>query len=183
MRRLPILAAALALVLTNFAGANLQPLPTLAQPVDLNQYSGDWFVHGAIPLRIPFFSDADALNYREHYELLSTDRIRMTSSFETADSADGKRRSFSFKGKVVDSPRNATWSIGIVWPIKAEYSIVYLDESYDTTIVASPNRKYAWIMSREPRMSDEDYAGLVKFMDGAGFDPDAFRKVPHDSPL
>ena len=90
------------------------------------------------------------------------------------------RRSFSFKGKVIDQPQNATWSIGIVWPIRAEYSIIYLDDAYSTTVVASPNRKYAWIMSRESQMSDPDYAGMLEFMASAGFDPQAFRKVPHD---
>jgi len=177
MRHLSIFAAVAALALSSLAGAGLEPLPQLAKPVDLDQYAGDWFVHGAIPLRIPFFSDADARNYTEHYERLAPDVIRMTSAFATPDD---KRRSFSFKGNVVDQELNATWSIGIVWPIRAEYSIIYLDEAYNTTVVASPNRKYAWIMSREPQMGDTQYADILEFMAAAGFDPQAFRKVPHD---
>lgn len=102
----------------------------------------------------------------------------MTSSFATPGA---KRRSFSFKGNVVDQVHNATWSIGIVWPIRAEYSIIYLDDAYNTTVVASPNRKYAWIMSREQQMGDKQYAGMLEFMATAGFDPQAFRKVPHDN--
>ena len=35
-------------------------------------------------------------------------------------------------------------------------------------------------MSREPQMSDAHYAEMLEFMATAGFDPDAFRKVPHD---
>lgn len=177
MKRLLIWAALAALTVTGLAGADLPPLPELAEPVDLDQYSGDWFVHGAIPLRIPFFSDAEARNYTEHYERLGPDSIRMTSAFETPNA---KRRSFSFKGSVVDERLNATWSIGFIWPIRAEYSIIFLDDDYMTTVVASPNRKYAWIMSREPEMSDGQYADLLRFMGSAGFDPHAFRKVPHD---
>ena len=178
MRRLSILAAVAALALSSLAGAGLAPLPQLAEPVDLDQYAGDWFVHGAIPLRIPFFSDAEARNYTEHYERLGSNAIRMTSSFATPGA---KRRSFSFKGNVVDQVHNATWSIGIVWPLRAEYSIIYLDDAYNTTVVASPNRKYAWIMSREPQMGDMQYADMLEFMAAAGFDPQAFRKVPHDN--
>jgi apolipoprotein D and lipocalin family protein len=177
MRRFSIFASVAALTLTGLATADLPPLPSLAQPVDLDQYAGDWFVHGAIPLRIPFFSDAEARNYTERYERLDPETIRMTSAFETPNA---KRRSFSFKGSVIDQKLNATWSIGFVWPIRAEYSIIYLDDAYNTTVVASPNRKYAWIMSREPRMSDMHYAEMMKFMAAAGFDPEAFRKVPHD---
>ncbi len=134
-------------------------------------------MHGAIPLKIPFFSDAEARNYTEHYEQLSHNEIRMTSAFSTPDN---KRRSFSFKGKVVDKALKATWSIGIAWPIRAKYSIIYLDDSYTTTVVASPNRKNAWIMSRESEMSEADYEKMLGFMASAGFNREAFRKVPHD---
>ena len=70
--------------------------------------------------------------------------------------------------------------VATAWPIRAKYSIIYLDETYNTTVVASPNRKNAWIMSREPQMNDVQYAGMLDFMASAGFNPQAFRKVPHD---
>ena len=178
MLRTSISALVVTLTLTGLAGASGPTLPTLTEPVDLHQYAGDWFVHGAIPMDIPFFSDAEARNYTEHYELLGSDKIRMTSSFETPDA---KRKSFSFNGRVVDQPVNATWSISLLWPLRAEYSIIYLDEAYETTVVASPNRRNAWIMSRYPHMSEQQYAGMLAFMTSAGFDPQAFRKVPHDS--
>jgi len=178
MRCLSIFAAVAALALAGLAGASLPPLPQLTKPVDLDQYAGDWFVHGAIPLRIPLFSDAEARNYTEHYERLAPDAIRMTSAFTTPGA---KRRSFSFKGSVVDQALNATWSIGIVWPLRAEYSIIYLDDDYNTTVVASPNRKNAWIMSREPQMGDIQFAEMLEFMAAAGFDPTSFRKIPHDN--
>lgn len=177
MKRGSLTAFLVALVFSGLAGAGNPSLPTLAEPVDLDQYAGDWFVHGAIPLDIPFFSDAEARNYTEHYERLGKDKIRMTSSFETPDA---ERKSFSFKGEVVDRALNATWSIGFVWPLKAKYSIIYLDDDYRTTVVASPNRRNAWIMSRDPHMSDLQYADMITFMTDAGFDPEEFRKVPHD---
>lgn len=174
------LAATLLLGLSGMAGAKPPPLPILAEPVDLQKYAGQWFVHGAIPLQIPFFSDADARNYTETYEWLADDTIRMTSAFDAGDQNDSSRRSFSFSGKVVDSILRATWKIRLVWPITAEYSIIYLDDSYATTIVASANRNYAWIMSREPLMSDRNYMQLIEFLQKSGFDPQRFRKVPHD---
>lgn len=106
--------------------------------------------------------------------------VLAVAALALAGLAGAKRRRFSFKGSVVDQTLNATWSIGIVWPIRAEYSIIYLDDAYNTTVVASHNRKYAWIMSREPQMNDLDYADMLEFMAAAGFDPKAFRKVPHD---
>ena len=177
MKRLTLLVAVATLTLSGWAGADREPLPTPAEPVDLDQYAGEWYVHGAIPLKIPFFSDAEARNYLEYYERTGPETIRMTSSF---DAPNDKRRSFSFKASVIDDLYNATWSIGLVWPLKAKYSIMYLDEGYQTTVVASPKRNNAWIMSREPYMSDERYAEMLGVMADAGFDPTAFRKVPHD---
>ena len=178
MKRTSVVALLITLFLAGLAGAGDRALPSLAAPVDLDQYAGDWFVHGAIPLEIPFFSDAEARNYTERYERLGTDKIRMTSAFDTPG-AD--RKSFSFKGRVVDSSLNATWSIGFVWPLRAEYSIIFLDADYQTTVVASANRRNAWIMSRDPHMDESDYADMLAFMTTAGFDAAAFRKVPHDA--
>lgn len=172
--------AAIGLLLIGPATAADAPLPVPAQRIDLERYAGDWFVHGCIPLRIPFFSDADARNYTEHYDLLSPDTIRMTSAFETGPGDETKRRSFSFDGDVVDEALKATWKIWLMWPIGAKYSIVYIDESYTTTIVASANRRLAWIMSREPQMNDAQYNELIAFLQQAGFDPAKFRRVPQE---
>jgi apolipoprotein D and lipocalin family protein len=178
--RIFLKAAIVLLSLFSVVGAKPPPLPVLAQPVDLREYAGQWYVHGAIPLQIPFFSDADARNYTETYEWLSADTIRMTSAFDAGEEPDSPRRSFSFSGKVVDSILRATWKIRLVWPVSAEYSIIYLDDAYATTIVASANRNYAWIMSREPFMSESKYMKLIDFLQDSGFDPQRFRKVPHD---
>lgn len=180
MRHYLIAVTIIALNLNTQAIAGEPPLPIPQQIVDLQRYAGDWFVHGCIPLKIPLFSDADARNYTEHYELLGPDAIRMTSAFDTGQQGEFKRKTFSFKGDVVDT-LNATWKIWFLWPIGANYSIVYLDESYTTTIVASNNRRYAWIMSRQPHISDAQYDELVGFLAATGFDPNKFRRVPHDT--
>ena len=178
MHRIPLLIAVAALAATGLAGAARAPLPTVTAAVDLDRYAGNWYVHGAIPLNIPFFSDAEARNYREYYERTGPDTVRMTSSFETPNA---KRRSFSFKAKVIDQTQNATWSIRLLWPLRASYSIMYLDADYSTTVVASANRKNAWIMSREPQMSDAHYAQMLEVMTAAGIDKTQFRQVPHDA--
>jgi len=169
------------LALSGSTAAEPPPLPLPSQTVDLQRYAGDWHVQGCIPLRIPFFSDAEARNYTERFELLGPDAIRMTSAFDDGQQQAAKRRSFSFNGNIVDTVQNATWKIWLLWPISAKYSIVYLDETYTTTIIASANRRLAWIMSREPQISDAQYTMLIGFLTEAGFDPRKFRRIPNDS--
>ncbi len=65
-----------------------------------------------------------------------------------------------------------------VWPIKAEYLIVYLDDAYTTTVVARNKRDYAWIMSRTPTMPETEYERLVKQLGGWGYDTSAIVRVP-----
>jgi apolipoprotein D and lipocalin family protein len=65
-----------------------------------------------------------------------------------------------------------------VWPIKAEYLIVHLDDDYTTTVVARTKRDYAWIMSRTPTMPEGEYQRLVKQLAAWGYDPDEIERVP-----
>ena len=37
-----------------------------------------------------------------------------------------------------------------LWPFKMPFFIIDLDKNYKYTVIGVPNRKYVWIMSREP---------------------------------
>ncbi len=173
------LLAICCLALLQPANAGLAPLPRPAGIVDLDRYAGDWHVHASIPVRVPFFSDADARDYTERYELASDGSIRMICEF--VDAASGKARRFEFSAQLTDDPLQASWRVQFVWPVYATYKIIYLDDDYATTIVGSPNRKYAWVMSRAAELSDARYAELLNVLEDAGFDRAAFRRVPHST--
>jgi apolipoprotein D and lipocalin family protein len=162
------------------ASASLTPLPKVSTRIDLERYAGDWYVHGNIPLKIPFFTDAEAYNYTETYRLRDDGTIEMTCAFNVGD-FDGKVRSFSFKGKVVDTETFAEWDVHFMWPVKASYNIIYLDADYRTTVVASADRKLAWIMSRDTEISDSEFAMLVAMLTQAGYETHKLRRVPHQT--
>lgn len=180
MRLIKLTAVAICAFGMLTASANRPPLPQLEAKVDLQRYAGDWYVHGNIPLRIPFFTDAEAYNYIESYRLREDGTIDMTCAFNVGD-FDGKERSFSFKGKVVDRETFAQWNVHFLWPVKASYNIIYLDADYTTTVVASADRKLAWIMSRDAQMSDSQFAGLVAMLTKAGYATHKIRRVPHQT--
>ena len=66
-----------------------------------------------------------------------------------------------------------------VWPFKAAYLIVYLDEDYQTTIIGVPDRDYAWIMARSKTLPEERYQQLVAHLAATGHDVSRLRRVPH----
>jgi len=72
---------------------------------------------------------------------------------------------------------NAVWGMQFIWPIKAEYVIAYLDESYQITIVGRSKRDYVWIMARAPCLDDAVYADLLSRVTALGY-TEAPRKVP-----
>lgn len=69
------------------------------------------------------------------------------------------------KGFVINGTGNAVWRMQFMWPIKAQYKIVYLDDNYQNTIVARDDRDYVWIMSRQKSIPTKELEALVKKID------------------
>ena len=65
-----------------------------------------------------------------------------------------------------------------IWPIKADYRIVYLDEDYSQTIIGRQKRDFVWIMAREPEISEADYAMLMSVVESLGYDTSKVERVP-----
>jgi apolipoprotein D and lipocalin family protein len=81
-------------------------------------------------------------------------------------------------GTVREGTNNAVWGMQFVWPIKAEYVIVYVDADYTQTIIGRSARDYAWIMARTPQISDADYSAHVERLKTLGYDISKLRRVP-----
>jgi apolipoprotein D and lipocalin family protein len=65
-----------------------------------------------------------------------------------------------------------------VWPIKADYRIVYLNDDYTQTVIGRQARDYVWIMARTPTISDQDYDQMVKFVESLGYDMTKLKRAP-----
>jgi apolipoprotein D and lipocalin family protein len=65
-----------------------------------------------------------------------------------------------------------------VWPIKADYRIVYLTDDYSQTIVARNKRDYVWIMARTPTIDEADYNKMTRMIEDMGYDLSKLRRVP-----
>ena len=141
--------------------------------VDLERFMGDWYVIA----NIPTFLEKGAHNAVETYALDDDGTISTTFTFR-ADSFDGKEKQYNPKGFIRDSETNALWGMRFIWPIKADYRIVYLDQDYSQTIIARQKRDFIWIMARTPTISDEDYERLVDFADSIGYDTSKIERVP-----
>ncbi|MGI9233935.1 MAG: lipocalin family protein [Woeseiaceae bacterium] len=164
-----------ALLLTFILGACAARGPEMetVDYVDLERFMGDWYVIA----NIPTFLEKGAHNAVENYALNEDGTIQTTFTFR-ADSFDGEEKEFNPKGFVTDTKTNATWGMRFIWPIKADYRIIYLDEDYSRTVVARQKRDFIWIMARAPEIAESEYGQLVELADSVGYDVSKIERVP-----
>lgn len=145
--------------------------------VDIPKFMGDWYVIA----NIPTFIEKGAHNAIEKYTLDDDGTIATTFTYYDG-SFEGELKTMRPRGFIKDNKTNALWGMQFIWPIKADYRIVYLDEDYQNTIIARKQRDYVWIMSRNPKMDEALYEKLKVFIKSLGYDISKLEKVPQSWP-
>lgn len=169
-----VLAGSAALI--GCAAMGRPPLKTEPQ-VDLRRFMGDWYVIA----NIPTFIEKQAHNAVESYELNEDGEIETTFTFRKGG-FDGEKKEYTPKGFVRDKESNAVWGMQFIWPFKADYRIMHVNEDYTQTVVGRKQRDHVWIMAREPRISGADYERLVAMIAREGYDVSKIQKVPQSWP-
>lgn len=135
--------------------------------VDLNRFMGDWYVLAGIPTA----PEKGALNPIEQYALNENGTIETTFSYIK----NGKQKSLNATGFIKPNTGNAIWGMQFIWPIKADYRIVYLDPQYQHTIIAREKRDYLWIMSRQAPLDNTLMDELIDIAVKLGYDASDIR--------
>jgi apolipoprotein D and lipocalin family protein len=154
----------------------MKPIHTV-ESVDLKRFMGDWYVIASIPT----FIETDAYNAVESYQLAEDGAIETTFRFNKGG-FNGPEKTYRPRGFIEDRQSNAVWGMRFIWPIKAEYRIIYLSEDYEQTIIGRTKRDYVWIMARKPLIPEQNYQQMLKFLAEQGYDLGKLRRVPHASP-
>lgn len=141
--------------------------------VDIDRFMGEWYVIASIPT----FLEDEAFNAVERYEQNPDGTIATTFTFRNG-SFDGEKKTYTPTGFVGEHDSNAIWGMRFLWPIKADYRIVYLDDAYTQTIIGRNKRDYVWIMARTPSIPESDYDALVDRVAKLGYELDDLRRVP-----
>ena len=141
--------------------------------VDLNRFAGDWYVIA----NIPTFIETDAYNAIESYEKPVDGKVATTFTLNKGG-FEGEKKTYQPMGFVRENTGNAVWGMQFIWPIKAEYRVVYVDEDYAFTIIGRTKRDYVWLMARQPIIADTDYQRLLGIIKEEGYDLAKLRRVP-----
>lgn len=150
---------------------------TTAAHVDLQRFMGNWYVIA----NIPTFIEKHAFGATESYRLDADGTIDTTFTYNEGGFSGPKKR-HNPRGFVLDLKSNAVWGMRFIWPIKADYRIVYVSDDYSRTIIGREARDYVWIMARTPTITATEYQQLVDRVKREGYDVDKLRRVPQQTP-
>jgi len=168
---LQILVSVLAILTVGLTRANAQNTgpPKTVDYVDLERYTGLWYEIARIPNG---FQDQCARNVTAEYVLRDDGRIdvinRCTKEDGSKDEAKGLAR-------VEDKESNAHLKVSFFsilgWrPVWGDYLVIGLGDDYDYVLVGSPDRKYGWILAREPKLSVAKLTQLHQQLRAQGYD-------------
>lgn len=147
-----------------------------AESVDIARFMGRWYVIACIPS----FIERHEYNAVESYHQDAQGRIQTQFTFNQG-AFDGPARRMTPVGFVTPGTQGTVWGMRFIWPIKADYRVMFIDADYSHTVIGREKRDYAWIMARSPTMADTDYERLSALLRAQGYDTALLRKVPQQA--
>ena len=173
MSMITVIASVCAASLRAVAWDGPKPAPlTSVSAVDLKRYIGKWYEIARYPNR---FQRECVSDTTAEYELKPNGKVGVVN---TCRKSDGAAKKASGTAKVVD-PSNARLKVTFY----GDYWIIGLDPEYRWAVVGEPGRKYLWILSRTPQMTEGDYQQAVEQARAAGYDPRRLVKTPQSVSL
>lgn len=141
--------------------------------VDVNRFMGPWYVIAIIPN----FMEKNAVNGIETYTRKENNKIIIEYRFNVK-TPQGKEKVMHPKAYIYDTDTNAEWRVQFFWPIKFPYLVIDLAEDYHYTVIGVPNKKFVWIMARNPQIDESEYSGILDRLKQKGYDISKIKKMP-----
>ncbi|MFZ5519047.1 MAG: lipocalin family protein [Candidatus Zhuqueibacterota bacterium] len=146
--------------------------------VDLNRYAGVWYEIGKIPNRFQRSCDSGTT---AEYRLRDDGNIDVINRCMKKDGSWIQAKGIA---KIADKKTNAKLKVSFVRILGVslfwgDYWIIGLDEDYRYAIVGSPDRKYGWILGRQPQLAPELMERINRILLEQGYHPQDFQMTSH----
>ncbi len=180
MRRIAF-AAAVTILLTASAWAQTDSTPVRSvDRVDLERYAGLWYEIAHIPNR---FQRDCVRDTTARYALRDDGKIDVTNQCYREN---GKRKRSKGLARIVEGSSNSQLKVSFFKllffrPVWGDYWILGLDSDYRWAVIGTPDRKYGWILSREPALEPTDREQIESILREQGYDPESFKPTTHSS--
>jgi len=159
-------------VLSLAAGAN----PTVVESLDVERYMGLWYAIASIPTT---FERQCADGTTAEYTLLDNGKIEVVN---TCFTEEGEPDRAVGRAWIPDPEEPTKLKVSFVrflgfWFFPGAYWVIDLDPEYRFAVVGHPSYRYAWILSRTPRLDQETMDGIIERLEAQGYDYGTFRRI------
>jgi apolipoprotein D and lipocalin family protein len=162
------------------AGVPAAAPPATEDHVDISRYAGTWYEIAKIPNR---FQRQCARDTTAEYALRSDGRLDVINRCRNSSGGLEEARGIA---RIVDTSSNAKLKVSFVslfgWRLFwGDYWIMKLGPGYAWSLVGTPDRRYGWILSRTPAMSERARETVDDQLRQLGYDPQDFENLPQNA--
>lgn len=137
--------------------------------LDLNRYLGKWYEVARFNHRF----ERDMQHCTATYTLQEDGTIKVTNS----GMKNGKMKTSVGKAKITEVP--GVLRVSFFGPFYSDYRVLMLAPDYSYALVGGSDDDYLWILSRTPRMANEDLVKIVNEVRRRGYDTEKLIWVEH----
>jgi apolipoprotein D and lipocalin family protein len=132
---------------------------------DLKKYLGKWYEIASYPQIFQKGCHCTTAEYT-----LSEKGYVIVENRCKKGSINGPESYIKGKAFLEKGVTSAQLKVQFFWPFKAKYWVIILAPDYSYAVVSHPNKKYLWILSRQPSMDHKIYSDIVDKLQILGFD-------------
>ena len=120
--------------------------------LDLNRYLGEWYEIARFDHRF----ERGMEHTKASYALNEDGTVRVINS----GIKNGKLKEAEGKAKLTDTP--ALLRVSFFGPFYGDYRVMLLDKDYRYVLIGSGSDDYLWILSRTPKLSENDIITILE---------------------
>lgn len=136
--------------------------PRTVDHVDLQKYLGKWYEIAAFPNLFEKGCRCTTAEYRAKGQKIIVINRCIKKNTNRLSVATGS--AWPVKGS-----NNSKLKVQFFWPFRGDYWILNLSPTYQDVLVGSPNRKYLWILARQPAITKARYEEILEVARREGF--------------
>ena len=137
------------------------------QDFEIDRYLGKWYEIARLDHRF----ERGLSNVTAQYSLRDDGGVRVIN--RGYKSADGQWEEAEGKAFFVGDTTTGMLKVSFFGPFYGAYNVIALDQDYQWSLVAGPDKDYLWILSRKPQLEEGVFDQLVAQAKASGFDTDS----------
>lgn len=155
----------LTLAILLLTGCTINPNPKLetVEKLDINRYTGKWIEIARYENRF----EQGCAGASADYTLKDGKIGVLNRCYDGKGSLTGEANGEAY----ATDTSNTKLKVTFFWPFYGDYHVIMLADDYRYSVVGEPSRKYLWILSRDPKLSDDDKHRILSKLPRLGYNP------------